>query len=441
MSVKYRGVEVVPVDTWLVNAFHTLMLKDDLAHLDYWASEDSDPEAVPSLEPDQHGESGQYRLYPLDTDEGRKIVLYWSAMTVPILDWSARDDHVDDYVHMLLEAKADLEAEAPRKSYFTQRKYETNAVMIGKWVDLIEHARRYRNSLLGWVLDPETGDYYPRTDGHAFMDISYNKNGVKHVEPKLGFLEAEDRITQVAESFYYEDVKVFRTSTPPEEAERLAQWCDRQADLILAQYRVTGGAKDHDFFLEKRMKSRLNRIVGLALTRRALEAVRYKVDSLKAAFFQRMGLKPSKIAERSWASASRRAYLDHHRLTGEWRPPTSVDDLVRCANRKGLVFDYFLHAANTIFGHQLSDVFRRVKESCPLKFTNPAEFQHQKLLKFLPVKDAQTRQTGQFHHRPKKDAWMHWLAGSQPNISPAPAAIPRPRQKKNTIGAMSLLDL
>jgi hypothetical protein len=441
MSVKYRGVEVVPVDTWLVNAFHTLMLKDELVHFWHWAEEGSDHDAVPALEPDQNGESGQYRMYPLDTDEGRKIVLYWSAMTVPILDWSARDEHITQYVAYLRVAKADLEEIAPRKTYRTQRKYETQAVMIGKWADLIEHAQRYRNALLGKVLDPESGEYVPRSDGHAFVDDPYNKNGVRHSEPKFSFLQAEEGITQVGDSFYVEDVKVFRVDTPPEEAERLAKWCDRQAELVLAQYRVTGGAKDHDFFLEKRMKSKLNRLVGLAMARKALDVLRYGVNTLKAEFFERMGVFPGKEAERMWVAATRRSYLEHHRKTGEWRPPTSLDDLVRCARKKGLIFEYLLHFAGSSFGHQLSGLFRRVKEECSITFTNPRRFQHQKLLKFLPVKKAQTRQSGEYFYLPKKEAWAHWVAGPKRDLAPAPVAIPRPRQKKTTIGAMSLLDI
>lgn len=437
MSVKFQGVEVVPVEPWLVRAFHTLMTKDHLAHFGYWEDND-DPEAVPTLQPDQNGESGQYRMYLLDTDEGRKIVLYWSGMTVPVLDWSADNKDVDNYLDLLFSAKEQLEIMAPRKSYRTQRKFETQADLIGKWAELIDHARRFRNTLVGWSWDRESD--LLDTTGHRYVDDDVVDRAVASIDPKVSFHAGQNDINQVGDSLYFQDVKVFKVETSPAEAERLATWCERQSQLAFAQFKTLGGEKDWDYVLEKRMKARINRIVGLALVKSALSDMRYGVAAVKAEFFSWLGLLPGREADKLWLAASRRAYLDHYRKTGEWRPPKSVDDLVRCARRGSLVFDYLLHAVGSAVGNQLTSFFEKVKTAFPLEKRNEQTFTHQKLIKFLPVREAQTRQTGGYFFRQKKSAWNHWL--SNPVTStPAPVAIPRPRKKKSSIGAMSLLDI
>lgn len=453
MSVKYLGVEVVPVETWLVNSFHTLMGKDELARFRYWRDNDGEkweydgePRDVPILQPDQHGESGEYRMFLADTDEGRKVVLYWSGTTVPVLEWSASNEDVDYYLDQLRAAQEDLETIALTRSYRYQRRYENQANIIGKWADLIEHAREFRNSLLGWDWDRESGSIIMYEDAHVFVDDQDMNYGLSYKEPKFSFLKEQEEIHEVGGAFYLQDVKVFRVETPPGEADRLSYACDLQAELALSKYLTTGELKDYDYYLEKKLKAKINRVVGLAIVKMSVSLVRSGVSSLKAQFLAKLGLPPSEESDRLWGAASRRTYLDHHMRTGEWRSPFSADQLAQNSYSKGLVFDHILHSVGGGFGIQLTSLFLQTKQECPVEVSNPGQFTHQKLLKFLPVSEGQIRQAGTYFYRGKSEAWAHWVSKGHPGIYDAPTATPRPEKKKKkkkkmTIGAASLMDI
>lgn len=443
MSVKFQGVELVPVEGWVVRAFHTLMTKDELVRFKYWRDNhgerweyDGQPRDVPILQPDQHGESGEYRMFLADTDEGRKIVLYWSGMTVPVIDWSVNDGHLDDYLETLRAAAEELESDALRRSYRTQRKYETNAELIRKWADLLDHAREFRNTLIGWKYLPEEGQLVPDDEGHVFVDDPDMPYGLAYKNPDLDYFHGQNDVHEVGGAFYFRDVKVFRSNTPPAEAIRLSQWCQKQSELALQKYLVTGDSKDYERFLERGLKAKLNKLVGVVMAKNA----RSSNNGLKAAFLSRLGMEQGALADRVWGVASRRAYLDHHRRTGEWKTPDSVDDLMRHTGLKGLVFDHLLHTTGgQLFGVRLTTEFRRLRELCSVSKPVKKEFGHQKLLKFLPVPEVDF---GAFYYRDKKSAWAHWVSKDTWSTQEAPLAIPRPEApKKVTLGMTSLLDI
>lgn len=443
MSVKYQGVEVVPVEGWVVRAFHNLMKKDELVKFKYWRDNqgerweyDGQPRDVPILQPDQHGESGEYRMFLADTEEGRKIVLYWSGMTVPVIDWSVNDGDLDNYLSLLQNAAWELESDAVRRSYRTQRNYESRADLIRMWAELLEHSREFRNTLIGWKYLPEEGRLIPDENGHVFVDDPDMPYGLEHKNPDLDYFNGQDEVHEVGGAFYFRDVKVFRSDTPPSEAIRLSQWCKKQSELALQKYLVTGDSKDYDHFLERGLKARLNQLVGVLMTKN----LKLSMSRLKTEFLSRMSLEPCRESDRLWGVASRRAYLDHHRRTGEWQTPDSVDELMRHTGLKGLLFDHLLHTTGgQLFGVQLTSEFHRVKELCSVKKLVREEFGHQKLLKFMPVREASTRS---FAYRNKKSAWAHWVSKGTQESQPAPIAIPRPEApKRSTIGAANLFDI
>lgn len=443
MSVKYQGVEVVPVEGWIVRAFHTLMKKDELVKFKYWRDNegerweyDGQPRDVPILQPDQHGESGEYRMFIADTNEGRKIVLYWSGMTVPVIDWSVNDGDLDNYLLTLQDAAWELEEDASRRSYRTQRKYENNADLIRKWADLLEHAREFRNTLIGWKYLPEEGQLVPDDKGHVFVDDPDMTYGLDYKNPDLNYFHGQDEIHEVGGAFYFRDVKVFRSNTPPSEAVRLSHWCKKQSELSLQKYLVTGDSRDYDRFLERGLKARLNQLVGVVMTKN----LKVWDSGLKMALLSRIGMKSGEAADRVWEVANRRAYLDHHRRSGKWKTPDSVDELMRHTGLKGLVFDHLLHTTGgQLFGVQFTSEFHRVKELCSVSKPAKREFEHQKLLKFLPVPEVSTHS---FYYRNKKSAWAHWVSKDTWNGQEAPLATPRPEApKKIASGMTSLLDI
>lgn len=434
MSVKFLGIELVPVEGWLVRAFHTLMKKDELAWFDLWKNDDGEkweydgqPRDVPILQPDQHGESGQYRMFVSDTNEGRKVVLYWSGMTVPVIDFSANDGHVDHYIEHLRCAAEELRFAAPSKSYRTQRKYETNADVVEKWADLVEHSRQFRNSVIGYEYLPDEGVLVP--SGHAFLDSESMEYGLTYKDPEVDYLKDQLEVTEVGGSFYYRDIKVFRSTTAPGEAHRLSEWCYDQSQLALAKYLVTGLSGDYEHFLERRLKSKINRLTGFSIVKASLSAARAGVSKLKAKLMAALGLAPGDFFNRIWGAANRRVYLDHYRKTGEWKTPDDLDCLVGAAKAPGVFFDHLLHTTGS--GTILSSEFLRVKDSCAVDREIPEVFLHQKLLKYLPAE-------GTSFYRDKSSAWAHW---AQKGITKteAPVAIPRP--VKDTIGAANLFDI
>lgn len=428
MSVKYLGVEVVPIEPWLVRSFHTLKDQDRLVSFGMWCHsvpssvkgkpwlgyghggtgrDSRDDTYSPVLEPGDPGER-QHRMFLLDTDEGRKIVLYWSGATTPILDWSASNEDIEYYLEWLKYAEDDLVSQAPRKSYRTQRRYETQADLIRCWAELVEHARDFRDRLLGWEWeDGETKHY---EDTPVYFEDPGMEYGLGYKVPNLNIFQSQGNVHEVGDVFYYKDTKVFRSDTTVQEAKEYGDSCDLQSDLALAKYLATGGAKDYDFYLEKKVRAKVDRLVLFIMVKSTKDLLFSTLRELKRKFIGSLKGASHKEVEETWGVVSRRAYLDYHRQTGKWRSPQTLDELLTHTQQSGFLFDHLLHTQmNPTFGDQLTEEFTRLRLECQIEVVNRGEFTHQKLVKFMPVKGAQTRQSGHFLHREKKSATLHYL--------------------------------
>lgn len=422
MSVKYLGVEVVPIEPWLVRSFYTLMKKDNLINSFYWdhdltvhwTQEQIETEAKlrPIVEPGLPGERGVYRMFLSDTDEGRKIVLYWNGKTVPILDWSASNGDIQYYLEWLVWAENELLEKAPYFWYRKQRQLETQADLIGKWAELTKYAQDFRNKLLGWEYDPEEDQTYQYDDLKVWIEDPDMEYGLDYEEPDLSILEGEGNVHQVAGAYYYKDTKVCRASVPSDELREYGEACEYQADLILAKYLTVGHSKDYDFWLEKKMRAGIDRLVADEIESSSFPS---RGDSqVKQSLLKHTGIKEGGIFERVWMAACRRAYLLKHKLTGVWESPQTLEEVLPHTSGPGLVFDYILHKDhNHAFGDQLSEDFKVLQEQCRVSPRQENRYVRWKLKSFRPVVEAQTRQSGHYHYRERQSAINHYLSVHQ----------------------------
>lgn len=428
-GVKHLGVVVVPIELSLTKAIAGMAKDDRLADFQARVPEEfrnvgewRDPfnavgrSGVYPFQPDDPSEHRDHRMFIVDTDEGRKVAVYWSGKTIPLIDWYASDSDLRSYVGKL-ESIADIkEMEADlKKRKSTKAKYLKEAEAVRGWSLIVDTARKFRNDMIGLGYEFSNvevdEELIPK---EVLLDDKGLSYGIEYKEPNLE-LDIE-QINEVAGTLYYKDIKLMSAETSPETARRYAESCESQSELALVKYLATGSVADYNYFLEKRMKSGIDFLVAEYLANR--DSCEIEEDSkeesksnkeLKSRFLE-VGVSSrantKKKAEKEWEVANRRAYLEFGRSNGSWRVAETLEELLAYTDSGGSVFDSLLHrTTNRVFGDQLSTEFVKIQEECRVVRPVFNDFRHQRLVKYLPVPNYQTRQQGVYVYRSKQSAY------------------------------------
>lgn len=369
MVVKYEGVVIVPVDVKLAKAFRTICknaytLNRYLPLISVEETEHGEKVSVlstylPSLTPEDLVDDKvkfsdyNFKLFVLDTSEGRKIVLRWEDKTIPVMDWDALPEDIDAYREVLDSAVESFEYKIQHgKSKYHKKRWRESIEGIDSWRDILEEAELFRDKLCDLAKSgvDESIRYSAKVhecdkikDGLKFLEREnprlHDKNhncrklkpsvrGIKYKEPKFNLRGSLRDIHVVGSKYYYKDLRVCSVGTGVSDLRVYANACLRQSGIAKKKYRVTGATADRDYATEKELKGKINgslifMMIKMTKGRREAAASEALLQDLSC----RLGLSREAVAP-LWEASSLKAYREFRELNGYWRPPQTVEELL-----------------------------------------------------------------------------------------------------------------